>query len=759
MQASDPLRLDAMAPELPPEILNHLPDLPSPPRNPLWHDDPSVPYTLSTHIIDAAPFRTCPELKSIQQESMVAHDEMIQKKLDPKGRQKMAKENVGKMYDWRIQLDESRRAKGGKLDFYERRLWNSLNRYVKKELHGSPRRKKKGLTLVFAHPIGCNKETWEPLILELLKTPAGRDIEEIWSWEAVDTGDSALLNEGRLNQLSDWYDSARDFIHFLLHYMPSTLNSDVLPIHLPRVSSAEFEGRIHRGYSDRRIIAIGHSFGGNVCARSCLTYPQLFSALVLADPGIVQRNHPTLKRTITFLAQFGFSRDNSWKSRLKTCKLSNSEEAFKSLQKSPFFAAWRPDAFKVYVETGLYSVPETGQVRLKMHPVYEALTNINAKETSEDMYEKLPMLDKNVYIKWVMPDPKKGGGIGGVPELSAKLVKERPGNTSSINLLGTAHMIPMEKPDEMEEPIVLVHRIHKNCLSSFLRLNPIQPKRKAAKRSFATTLDAREEEEDDTLIGPLERDLKRPRLLPPSNIQSDDDGDTLIPTPSPLKKSVQRHKISPYPKSTTTLKRHIPISAMEKACSYSGTFDLYAMDHQDLCEIYRPQHSTEPHYEDLYQTLTTRSGYVSEKLTAVVTLPDLPYGRKFGSVYAKAFCDPASERPYDVELTRISHVNQVYYREHERESFAMRYNTDVSMAGKVPGVSGETSVVAQDSTALESRGGFNISRMWYKLDGQGKAKEIFEGYLSLDVRYCKTIRKMGHGDGMNLGFAFWAVRR
>ncbi|KIK51893.1 hypothetical protein GYMLUDRAFT_180828, partial [Collybiopsis luxurians FD-317 M1] len=439
----------------PPEFPNHhCPNLPSPPRKPLWHNDPIVLYTLSTHIIDAAPFRTCPEFRPLEEESMVSYAEM--NNLDPKARQKAPTENVGKTWEWRIQLDESRRAKGG-LDVHEWVLWNCVNRYVKKDLDlgdGSSRRRRKGLTLVFVHPIGCNKEvSIHKNLVCLLKSPAGRDVEEIWAWEAVDTGDSALLKEGKLNQMSDWYDSARDFLHFLLHYLPSQITSTTLPAHLPRVSTTAFQHRIDQGFSDsdsdsnrrrRRIIAIGHSFGGNVCACawSCYTYPRLFSALVLADPGIVRRNHPTLKRTITFLAQFRFSRISSWKSR---------EEAFKSLKKSPFFAPWHPDAFKIYVESGLHSDPQSGEVRLKMHPVYEALANINAKETSEDMYEKLPSLDERVYIKWVIPDPKKGGGIGGLPELSAELVKQRPGYTSSINLSDAAHMIPMEKPDEMGE--------------------------------------------------------------------------------------------------------------------------------------------------------------------------------------------------------------------------------------------------------------------------------------------------------------------
>lgn len=122
----------------------------------------------------------------------------------------------------------------------------------------------------------------EPLILSLLKSRAGHDVEEVWVWESVDNGDSALLNAGKLNQLcecwarhrtihidtsahlADWYDGARDVLHFLLHYIPSEVVSDELPVYLPRISPIEFEDRLHRGFSERHIIASGHSFGGNI---------------------------------------------------------------------------------------------------------------------------------------------------------------------------------------------------------------------------------------------------------------------------------------------------------------------------------------------------------------------------------------------------------------------------------------------------------------------------------------------------------------
>ncbi|KIK71211.1 hypothetical protein GYMLUDRAFT_33350 [Collybiopsis luxurians FD-317 M1] len=439
MQVNDPWKLESMAPEVPSEVTK--PALPSPLRKPIWHDDPSVPYSLSTHIIDAAPTRTAPEFRLLDEVSMPAHARSQTPDLDPKTRQKMAKENVTTMWGWRKDLEDERCAQG-RINRYERRLWLCLNRYVRTNLAAGSR-KTRGLTLVFAPAIGINKETWEPVLYRLLKSQAGRDIEEIWLWENVDTGDSALLNEGRLNQLSDWYDSVGDLIHFLTHYLPSAVASDQLPVHLPRVTADEFKERTSQGFSERQFVGVGHSFGGNLCARACLSYPQLFTALVLIDPGIIYRNEPTLRPVLNFFAQGAFSRRDSWNSR---------DEALPLLRKSPFFGSWHPDALKMYVEYGLFSPPGTNGVTLKMHPVWEALAYTNGLQRSGDMFDDVPRLDEKVYIKWVMPDVKKGGGLSGVKP-SAKLVNLRTGNTSNVNIQGAGHMIPLEKPDELAREI------------------------------------------------------------------------------------------------------------------------------------------------------------------------------------------------------------------------------------------------------------------------------------------------------------------
>ncbi|KAJ3893525.1 hypothetical protein GG344DRAFT_63662 [Lentinula edodes] len=139
---------------------------------------------------------------------------------------------------------------------------------------------------------------------------------------------------------------------------------------------------------------------------------------------------------------------------------------------------------------------------------------------------------------------------------------------------------------------------------------------------------------------------------------------------------------------------------------------------------YRPEGSMEPRYEDLYKSLQSNDHV--QQLTAHVSLPTIPYGRKYGSALTPTLCDPISERPYDIELTRILTCKPGVL---QGARSVTRYNSDVSRAGKMPGVSGKTGVAAAgagDNGVLESSGDFNLSRVWVKRDTDGR---LSEGYM------------------------------
>lgn len=126
---------------------------------------------------------------------------------------------------------------------------------------------------------------WEPVLLRLVDRLEGSDssilIEEIWTWEAVQHGDSGLINEESLGGvceltsrdmfmteslaycilLDDWTDNARDILNFLFHYLPSRPYSKPLPTNLLRVPKDEATARTLNGFSERAIVVVGHSLG------------------------------------------------------------------------------------------------------------------------------------------------------------------------------------------------------------------------------------------------------------------------------------------------------------------------------------------------------------------------------------------------------------------------------------------------------------------------------------------------------------------
>jgi hypothetical protein len=107
-------------------------------------------------------------------------------------------------------------------------------------------------------------QIWEPLILYLLNTPAGALIDEIWVPDAVQHGDSALLNLNVLSAAHDASDDARDILNLLLYYIPSETTSGDIPTNLVRLPEAVAESRRKDGFLARKLISVGHSFGGSI---------------------------------------------------------------------------------------------------------------------------------------------------------------------------------------------------------------------------------------------------------------------------------------------------------------------------------------------------------------------------------------------------------------------------------------------------------------------------------------------------------------
>ncbi|KZV70079.1 alpha/beta-hydrolase [Peniophora sp. CONT] len=308
-------------------------------------------------------------------------------------------------------------------------LWMCANRYARASPTGS------GLTMICLHANGMHKELFEPILNRLFMLRD--DVDEVWALDALQHGDSALLNEigDGLGVLFSWSDAARDLLCFLQHYLPPHPCVQ-LPTLIERVPTKLSQLRAAGGFSSRKIIGVGHSFGGCLLTLAARTAPALFDALVLVDPLILPRElDPAAIGFLRALLSGAVGRRNSWASR---------EDALKAFKPSPL-GAWPDEVLRLYVQHGL-TENLNGGVRLKCAGLQEAVVFVEGRGAHQ-AWTVLPDIDERVAIHWILPPT--GQSIAMVEDLAAARVHRRTANSSHVVLAEGTHLLVQSNPAEV----------------------------------------------------------------------------------------------------------------------------------------------------------------------------------------------------------------------------------------------------------------------------------------------------------------------
>ncbi|KAF9224817.1 alpha/beta-hydrolase [Gyrodon lividus] len=407
------------------------PALPSPPRPPVFHTTLNGTYLRSIHVIPAAFPRLIPDipLPRIPQYPTGGSAAKRLKEVEALAREVVEKQEVftqGKLGG----------GHSGKV------LWNCVNRYVR--MRGGETRRvvtgNTGVTLFLAHANGFPKEIWETMLRSLLDSPAGYMVDEVWAWEAAQHGDSALVNANNLSGIFDWSDNSRDIVNFLLSYLPDDVKTEALPTRLACLPESTSVARKEYGYRTRKIVVVGHSFGGCTSLRAALDFPKLFSSIILVDPVIVQP-YTYLPDYLSVMVLGAFSRRDRWSSR---------EEALQLFKKSPFFSRWNPEVLRLYIDHGL-TVDSNGGVKLKMSGLHEGLSFANCMTPCET-WELLDKVDEAITLRWVVPEE---GYVIKIMSKEATMARvwRRPANSSNTVFHFSGHLIVQEAPMELAQDI------------------------------------------------------------------------------------------------------------------------------------------------------------------------------------------------------------------------------------------------------------------------------------------------------------------
>ncbi|KAH7925336.1 alpha/beta-hydrolase [Leucogyrophana mollusca] len=289
-------------------------------------------------------------------------------------------------------------------------------------------------TLVFAHATGFHKEHWEPTIGDLCKLFREQEhgnvkIREMWSIDAPNHGDAAILNEDTLRwgyeKAFSWEDYGRG-IHAFLTGLGTGIDVDF------------------RGHN---FVGIGHSMGAIAIMLSTTFQPPLkYSSIQLIEPMLLGRQWNTFGN---FLQQGALNRRDIWPS---------TEEAYRIMKGRPSWRAWDDRVLRVYVDHGLRSLPtleypeQTGGVTLKCTRQQEAAT-FSDYTSRVIAYNLLQYLAKRTPIHFV---------YGAIDDYTAAEVKDDVLNNGSggienlarvVRVSGAGHLVLQTHPTAVAEVI------------------------------------------------------------------------------------------------------------------------------------------------------------------------------------------------------------------------------------------------------------------------------------------------------------------
>ncbi|KAL9546083.1 hypothetical protein MBANPS3_006830 [Mucor bainieri] len=254
------------------------------------------------------------------------------------------------------------------------------------------------IAFLFNHATGFHKEMLHPVMkrfkdhLRSLKEYQDTDITFI-SWDGRYHGDSALLNEGRL-------DEAHNSTTF------NAMDTKQLVDTFDLKTKYDF------------LIGVGHSLGGSTVLLAEHYFPGTFNGLCLIDPVVCATLNDT-KSFLRFMLKVGAKRRDAWKDMQEFRDTTLSKE---------FFKAFHPEALDQYARFSVYKPADSQAVKLKCSGNSEQVLCRNSLFEVYLCSVALQNLTSTIPTQLVDPFAKLGSNV-------------------VVNVVDGTHMLPNEEPD------------------------------------------------------------------------------------------------------------------------------------------------------------------------------------------------------------------------------------------------------------------------------------------------------------------------
>ena len=195
-----------------------------------------------------------------------------------------------------------------------------------------------------------------------------------------------------------------------------------------------------RGF--RGVLGVGHSLGGTLTALAASAEPELFSALVLIDPVIFTRPHSWVWSGMQRLGQarrFPLAR----RARERSVHWPGRDAVRTAYRSRPTFRTWASESFEDYLAAGFVDAADGG-VRLRYPREWEARI---FEVCPPDVWRELARV--RVPVLFV-----RGEASDTFLRSAARRGVRRIAGARSIEVAGSSHFLPFERPDVVAREIV-----------------------------------------------------------------------------------------------------------------------------------------------------------------------------------------------------------------------------------------------------------------------------------------------------------------
>jgi pimeloyl-ACP methyl ester carboxylesterase len=190
------------------------------------------------------------------------------------------------------------------------------------------------------------------------------------------------------------------------------------------------------------VVALGHSLGGMLCALAAVDRPDLISTLVLLDPVVFSGTHGVVWG---WMKRFGMGRRfplvrgalrrrDTWPDR-NALRMSWTGKSV--------FRRWDRRVFEDYLESGVSERPD-GSLVLRYPKAWEARI---FEVCPHDEWSRLRRIPSPVLVV------RGEASDTLLPAAARRLERELP-DAQVVDLEGTSHFLPMERPDEVARLII-----------------------------------------------------------------------------------------------------------------------------------------------------------------------------------------------------------------------------------------------------------------------------------------------------------------